>query len=115
MDFCEKCGGKLKATIRQDEPHLKCGACGEVTKPNNKEDVIKKVFLIDASQKEMHLRIEDEKTKILGDVVRHECKNCPSTEAYFQEIKPNRFNDEQSVALYRCVRCNKVERSKTAG
>ncbi|MDE1825417.1 MAG: hypothetical protein KGH61_02965 [Candidatus Micrarchaeota archaeon] len=115
MDFCGKCGGKLKAAIKEDEPHLKCRTCGELTKPNNKVGLIKKVFQRDAKQEEMYLRIEDEKAEALGDVVRHECKNCTSMEAYFQEIKPDRFNDEQSVALYRCIRCNKVERSKTAG
>jgi len=116
MEFCADCGGKLKTTIKDSEPHLKCGSCGEITKPVSKENSIKKVFLDQTNQDEIRISIDyGEKVQALGDIVRHECKNCPSTEAYFAEIKPNRFNDEQSIVLYRCVRCTKVERAKTSG
>ncbi|MDE1828186.1 MAG: hypothetical protein KGH65_03445 [Candidatus Micrarchaeota archaeon] len=110
MEFCAKCGTKLKIKVAgKDDGNLTCKSCGY------SEDKKKEMKAV-VRDPEEHVQIHVvENVKEGKAIVEHECGRCQSNEAYIGEIPPNRFNDEQTVIVYTCVDCNKTERVQTSG
>ncbi|MCL5111501.1 MAG: hypothetical protein M1160_01290 [Candidatus Marsarchaeota archaeon] len=64
------------------------------------------LFRIDVGRAAVIPVIEEEKKY----TVKHHCTKCDNDDAYFRELREDRFSDEQSGGLYTCTRCGETEK-----
>lgn len=115
MDFCPDCKSRLKKRIEEEQTIMECSKCN-YTQPlekNKKTESIEKIKSYPRINDENPIKVLDAPS--FGPTVDYKCKKCGYDKAYQGEIRPTFSNDEQSIILYKCVKCGKTERIKTAG
>lgn len=97
MQFCPKCGVRLKKGVCQ-----KCGHSeGEVRQETKKQ----------SAQLQSDLTVFDEsETKEALPTVKIDCEKCGNTEAVWWMLQ-TRSADEPTTQFYRCTKCNHTWRN----
>lgn len=114
-DFCPNCKTRLKAKIGDKETVLGCVKCGYSKNVDDKEKEQKTKGLKNYKKETSDNPIKVMDYVSLGPTIDHECESCGYDKAYLGEIKPTYTNDEQTIHLYKCAKCGKTSRQKTAG
>jgi DNA-directed RNA polymerase subunit M len=97
MQFCPKCGIRLKKGICQ-----KCGHAENETKQDTKKK---------SQEQKSELTILDEnEVKQTLPTITTDCEKCGHTEAVWWMLQ-TRSADEPTTQFYRCIQCNHTWRN----
>jgi DNA-directed RNA polymerase subunit M/transcription elongation factor TFIIS len=112
MVFCQKCHALLRPSIDGESVISKCLRCDySETKPLTNVEPPQVVLRAEVLNGATNRFIYDS----TRENVDHHCDFCGNDKAYAGEIKPNRFNDEQSVFTFTCTDCGKTTREYSSG
>lgn len=112
MTFCPKCHILLRPSVDGESIISRCLRCDySETKPVTHTEP-PQVALRTADLNGAANRFIDDFNR---PTVDHHCGFCGNNKAYSGEIKPNRFNDEQSVFTFTCADCGKTVREYSSG
>ncbi len=106
MEFCPKCGTRLKPTKKKQGKKnvlvLKCPKCG-YEKPAQGKVTIPRVVALTPKERIAIIDKEAQKLRTLPTVTI-ECPKCGNNTAYVWQVQ-TRGSDESSTQFFRCTKC----------